>query len=136
MIIEKETMMNTDESTVITRDQLTSIHTRLLTMKQQILSQHAESIEQERPSDPLDQAQHEMESLVQLRKRALDTDLLSGVGKALYKIQCGEYGYCEISGEPIDILRLQANPTSCTSIEEQERLERTQTLRQRLTADV
>ena len=115
MIIEEKTMMNTSESTAITRDQLSSIHSRLLTMKQQILSQHTESVEQEHPSDPLDQAQHEMENLVQLRKRALDTDLLSGVEKALYRIQCGEYGYCEISGEPIDIRRLQANPTSCTT---------------------
>lgn len=113
------------------QDQLSLIHAQLNEMKKQLLVKNAELVKQEHASDPLDQAQQEMQSMVQLRQKSLDTDLLSEVEMALYKIQCGEYGYCEISGEPISIQRLQANPTSRTSIEEQERLEHTRMVHRR-----
>lgn len=107
--------------------QLSYIQSRLESMRQQLLSTDLEAVASERPSDPLDQAQQEMQYLVLLRKRSFESDLLSEVEKALYRIQQGEYGFCEISGEQIDIRRLLANPTSRTSIEEQERLERIRT---------
>lgn len=118
----------------INKEQLASIHARLSAMKKQLVSPMSDQAEQERSSDPLDQAQQEMQHLVKLRKMALNSDLLSDVEKALYRIEVGEYGYCEVSGEPIDVRRLLANPTSRTSIEEQERLEREQAISQRLTA--
>ena len=97
-------------------------------MKKQILLNNSSSIVADQHSDPLDQAQEATQYMVQLRKKALDTDLLSEVEKALYRMQIGEYGYCEISGEPIDSRRLLANPISRTCIEEQENLERRQAM--------
>lgn len=122
--------MNKTENTSLPVDQpidiqqLTALQSRLLSMKEQILSNNSCSIGADRHSDPLDQAQEVTQSMVQLRKRALETDLLSEVELALYKMQIGEYGYCEISGELIDSRRLLANPVSRTGIEEQEKLER------------
>lgn len=115
----------------INKEQLASIQTRLSAMKKQLLTTVTNSAETGRSSDPVDQAQQDSQQLVELRKMSLNSNLLSDVEKALYRIEIGEYGYCEISGEPIDVQRLLANPTSRTSIEEQERLELNQTIRQR-----
>ena len=125
-MLTKEQVLSASENEFMTDEQLAYMQTRLLMMKEQLLVSDTESIDSGRPSDPLDQAQQEMQFLVYLRQKSLNTDLLSEVEKALYKIQYGEFGFCEISGEPIDIRRLLANPTSRTSIEEQERLERSQ----------
>jgi DnaK suppressor protein len=125
-MLTKEQVLSASEDEFMTDEQLAYMKTQLLLMKEQLLESDTDSIETARPSDPLDQAQQEMQFLVQLRKKSLDTDLLSEVEKALYKIQYGEFGFCEISGGPIDIRRLLANPTSRTSVEEQERLERNQ----------
>ncbi len=112
--------------------QLAELQVRLLSMKSQILTDGAASLGVNRYSDPLDQAQEATETMVQLRRRALDSDLLSEVEKALHKMQIGAYGYCEISGDPIDSRRLMANPVSRTCIEEQEKLEQRQTMERRV----
>jgi DnaK suppressor protein len=125
-MLTKEQVLSASEDEFMTDEQLAYMQSQLLKMKEQLLGSDTDSIEPGRQSDPLDQAQQEMQFLVHLRKKSLDTDLLSEVEKALYKIQYGEYGFCEISGEPIDIRRLLASPTSRTSLEEQERLERNQ----------
>jgi len=79
-----------------------------------------------RPSsfpDPADRATIEEEHALELRTRDRERKLLKKVQQALARIDSGEYGYCEETGEPIGIPRLLARPTATLSLEAQQRRE-------------
>ncbi|MCB6183436.1 RNA polymerase-binding protein DksA [Leeia sp. TBRC 13508] len=100
----------------------------LLNMKAQLLenanatSQHLQ--EQEATPDPADRATLEEEYALELRTRDRERKLLIKIDQAINRIDQGEYGYCEDTGEPIGLKRLLARPTATLSIEAQERRER------------
>ena len=80
-------------------------------------------------SDPNDAATQEEEFRLELRTRDRERKLISKIDQALNRIDDGSYGYCEDTGEPIGIKRLEARPIATLSIEAQERhekMERTQ----------
>lgn len=74
--------------------------------------------------DLADRATAETDLGVELRTRDRYRKLLSKIDSALRRIEAGEYGYCEETGEPIGIARLEARPVATLSIEAQERHER------------
>lgn len=79
--------------------------------------------------DIADRASAETDRALELRTRDRERKLISKIDAALERIQDGSYGYCEETGEPISVRRLDARPIATLSLEAQERherLERTQ----------
>ncbi len=74
--------------------------------------------------DVSDRASSETEKALELRTRDRQRKLTSKIDSALRRIDTGEYGYCEESGEPISLRRLDARPVATLSLEAQERHER------------
>jgi len=81
--------------------------------------------------DPADRATIEEEHALELRTRDRERKLLKKVQQAINRIDAGEYGWCEETGEPIGLQRLLARPTATLSLEAQQRRE----LRQKLYGD-
>jgi DnaK suppressor protein len=81
--------------------------------------------------DPADRATIEEEHALELRTRDRERKLLKKIKQSLDRIDAGEYGYCEETGDPIGIPRLLARPTATLSLEAQQRRE----LRQKLYGD-
>ena len=75
-------------------------------------------------SDPNDAATQEEEFRLELRTRDRERKLITKIDQALSRIDDGSYGYCEDTGEPIGIKRLEARPIATLSIEAQERHEK------------
>jgi len=80
--------------------------------------------ENEATPDPSDRASVEEEHTLELRVRDRERKLLKKIEEALARIDSGEYGWCEETGEPIGIGRLLARPTATLSLEAQERREK------------
>ena len=74
--------------------------------------------------DPNDRATQESDFSMELRTRDRERKLLSKIDEALERIEDGSYGFCEETGEPISLKRLDARPIATLSIEAQERHER------------
>jgi|SRR5580693_4957626 DnaK suppressor protein len=74
--------------------------------------------------DIADRASVETEVALELRARDRQRKLISKIDEALERIERGEYGYCEETGEPIGVKRLEARPVATLSVEAQERHER------------
>jgi DnaK suppressor protein len=74
--------------------------------------------------DVADRASEETDRALELRTRDRQRKLVSKIDAALRRIDEGEYGYCEITGEPISLKRLDARPIATMSLEAQERHER------------
>lgn len=73
--------------------------------------------------DPADRATIEEEHALELRTRDRERKLLKKVQAAIVRIDEGDYGYCEETGEPIGVARLMARPTATLSLEAQQRRE-------------
>lgn len=82
------------------------------------------SQEKENHPDMSDRASHETDRSLELRTRDRQRKLISKIDSALERIDEGTYGYCEDSGEPIGVKRLDARPIATLSIEAQEKHER------------
>jgi len=74
--------------------------------------------------DIVDRASAESDKALELRTRDRQRKLISKIDAALRRIDEGTYGYCDETGEPISLKRLQARPTATLSLEAQERHER------------
>jgi len=74
--------------------------------------------------DIADRASEETDRSLELRTRDRQRKLVSKIDAALRRIDEGEYGYCEMTGEPISLKRLDARPIATMSLEAQERHER------------
>jgi DnaK suppressor protein len=81
--------------------------------------------------DPADRATIEEEHALELRTRDRERKLLKKIHQSLARIDSGDYGWCEETGDPIGIPRLLARPTATLSLEAQQRRE----LRQKLYGD-
>lgn len=102
---------------------------KLLSWKDEILRGSGMTLRQlqeedTRLADQSDWASAEIQRSFELRTRDRERKLLSKIDSALKRIEDGSYGYCEESGEPIGVKRLDARPIATLSIEAQERHER------------
>lgn len=77
-----------------------------------------------RESDLTDRASSETDWSIELRTRDRQRKLVSKIDAALRRLEEGEYGYCEVTGEPISLQRLEARPVATMTVEAQERHER------------
>ncbi len=85
--------------------------------------QHLQDDNQNHP-DLADRASSETDRAIELRARDRQRKLIAKIDAALQRIEDGTYGYCEETGEPISLKRLEARPIATLSIEAQERHER------------
>jgi DnaK suppressor protein len=102
---------------------------KLLTWKQEILDESRStiaSLQQDTVAEPdlADRATSETDRGLELRTRDRQRKLISKIDDALRRIEDGTYGYCEETGEPISLARLEARPIATLSLEAQERHER------------
>ena len=74
--------------------------------------------------DIADRASIETDMALEMRARDRQRKLISKIDEALERIEAGEYGYCEETGDPIGVKRLEARPVATLTIEAQERHER------------
>lgn len=86
-----------------------------------LVSLQSESL---REPDVTDRASSETDWSLELRTRDRQRKLIAKIDAALRRIEDGEYGYCEVTGEPISLGRLEARPIATMTIEAQERHER------------
>ncbi len=77
-----------------------------------------------REPDITDRASSETDWSIELRTRDRQRKLVSKIEAALRRIDDGEYGYCEVTGEPISLARLEARPIATMTVEAQERHEK------------
>src|SRR6188768_3537908 len=77
-----------------------------------------------READLTDRASSETDWSIELRTRDRQRKLISKIDAAIRRIEEGEYGYCEVTGEPISLARLEARPVATMTLEAQERHER------------
>ncbi|MAW98409.1 RNA polymerase-binding protein DksA [Stakelama pacifica] len=77
-----------------------------------------------RESDLTDRASSETDWSIELRTRDRQRKLIAKIDAAIRRIEEGEYGYCEVTGEPISLGRLEARPIATMTVEAQERHER------------
>ena len=80
------------------------------------------------PADISDRATQESEKALELRTRDRQRKLIGKIDAAISRIDNGTYGYCEVTGEPIGLARLEARPVTTLSIEAQEMHERSEKL--------
>lgn len=103
--------------------QLAFFRGMLLDMKNAILERGEETMQSLRESellpDPADQAPLEEEHVLELRTRDRERKLLKKINEALERLDSGNYGYCEETGEPIGLPRLLARPAATLSLEAQ-----------------
>ena len=102
---------------------------KLLDWKNDLMSDSKETIEGLQDGtrnipDIADRASEETDRALELRTRDRQRKLVSKIDAALRRIDEGEYGYCEVTGEPISLKRLYARPIATMSLEAQERHER------------
>jgi DnaK suppressor protein len=103
---------------------------KLIRWREELIRESSETIHQtlqntelQKP-DLADRASAETDHALELRTRDRERKLISKINEALLRIEDGTYGYCEETGEPITVARLDARPNATLSIEAQERHER------------
>ena len=102
---------------------------KLLAWKDEILKEARETLvtlqsESENHPDIADRASSETDRAIELRARDRQRKLISKIESAIARIDENTYGYCEETGEPISLKRLEARPIATLSLEAQERHER------------
>jgi DnaK suppressor protein len=108
--------------------QLAFFRLKLVKLKTDILSNAGETTEHLREDtavvpDPADRATIEEEHALELRTRDRERKLLKKIEQSIVRIDAGDYGYCDETGEPIGVGRLLARPTATLSLEAQQRRE-------------
>ncbi len=118
-----------EEEPFMNERQKSYFRAKLIAWKNDILREARETLEilqQENVNHPdlADRASSETDRAIELRARDRQRKLISKIDAALQRIDEGTYGYCEETGEPISLKRLDARPIATLSIEAQERHER------------
>ena len=128
-------LLRMPESEYMSERQLGFFRDRLRQLEQEILSNAGATTEHLRETqfvpDPADRATIEEEHALELRTRDRERKLLKKVQQSILRIDSGEYGWCDETGEPIGLRRLLARPTATLSLEAQERRE----MRQKMFGD-
>lgn len=109
--------------------QLEYFRRKLLNWRADILEDSRDTIEAMKGAtrnipDIADRASEETDRALELRTRDRERKLVAKIDAALRRIDEGEYGYCDVTGEPISLKRLDARPIATMSLEAQERHER------------
>jgi DnaK suppressor protein len=131
--VEKPVLMEgyrpSEDEPFMNERQLEYFRLKLLGWKDDILRESRETLshlqsETENHPDLADRASSETDRALELRTRDRQRKLISKIDEALRRIEDGSYGYCEETGEPIGLARLEARPIATLSLEAQERHER------------
>jgi DnaK suppressor protein len=117
-----------EDETYMNDKQLAYFRRKLLDWRRQIVEDTNQTREQintgEHQADEIDRASLESERYTELRTAEREQRLLNKIDAALRRIENGEFGYCEVTGEPIGVRRLDARPVATMSIEAKEAQER------------
>jgi DnaK suppressor protein len=118
-----------DDEPFMSARQLQYFRKKLLQWREDILAESRETLsnlqtETENHPDLADRATSETDRALELRTRDRQRKLIGKIEAALRRIDDGSYGYCEDTGEPIGLARLDARPIATLSLEAQERHER------------
>jgi DnaK suppressor protein len=126
--LSDEELMAMPDAEYMNDKQLAAFRVRLQQLKQDILTNAGETTEHLREDtvivpDPADRATIEEEHALELRTRDRERKLLKKIEQSIARIDSGDYGYCDETGEPIGVGRLLARPTATLSLEAQQRRE-------------
>ena len=126
--LTEEELLAMPDSEYMSEKQLEFFRARLQALKDDLLSNAGETTEHLREDtsivpDPADRATIEEEHALELRTRDRERKLLKKISQSLGRIDAGDYGYCDETGEPIGLGRLLARPTATLSLEAQQRRE-------------
>jgi DnaK suppressor protein len=129
MLAKTKPYRPSDKEPFMNERQRDYFRTRLLTWREDILKEAKETLlhlqeENQNHPDLTDRASSETDRAIELRARDRQRKLIAKIDEALARIDDGTYGYCEETGEPISIRRLEARPIATLSVEAQERHER------------
>ncbi len=118
-----------EQEAYMSEEQLEYFRQKLLAWKSELLKDSVETIhllqeETHNESDFADRASTETDRAIELRARDRERKLINKIDEATLRIDDGSYGYCEETGEPIGLLRLEARPIATLCLEAQERHER------------
>ena len=121
-------LMAMPDSEYMSEKQLDYFRAILQAQKNDLLSNAGETTEHLREDtsivpDPADRATIEEEHALELRTRDRERKLLKKISQSISRIESGEYGFCDETGEPIGLGRLLARPTATLSLEAQQRRE-------------
>jgi DnaK suppressor protein len=127
--VETSNYRPSDDEPFMNERQLRYFEQKLLSWKEDILRESRETLthlqtDTENHPDLADRASSETDRSLELRTRDRQRKLISKIDEALRRIEDGSYGYCEETGEPIGLARLEARPIATLSLEAQERHER------------
>lgn len=127
VISSEEMLLAQPESEYMSPAQLDFFRRKLKDLESELRTNAGETTEHLRETvlvpDPADRATIEEEHALELRTRDRERKLIKKVQQALARIDSGEYGFCEETGEPIGLQRLLARPTATLSVEAQQRRE-------------
>ena len=128
-VMDKKNYRPTDKEPFMNERQRDYFREKLSLWKDDILKEAKETLahlqaENENHPDLADRASSETDRAIELRARDRQRKLIAKIDAALSRIDDGTYGYCEETGEPISLRRLEARPIATLSIEAQERHER------------
>ncbi len=119
----------TDDEPFMNERQREYFRQKLMSWKDDILRGSKETLQNlqvahNQHPDLVDRASSETDRALELRTRDRQRKLISKIDSALRRIEDGSYGFCEETGDPITLKRLEARPTATLSLEAQERHER------------
>jgi DnaK suppressor protein len=128
-VLDQKTYRPSDKEPFMNERQRDYFREKLTAWKEDILKEAKETLahlqaENENHPDLADRASSETDRAIELRARDRQRKLIAKIDAALSRIDDGTYGYCEETGEPISLRRLEARPIATLSIEAQERHER------------
>jgi DnaK suppressor protein len=129
ILVESGPYRPSEDEEFMNERQLEYFKQKLLDWKEDILRESRETLshlqsETENHPDIADRASSETDRALELRTRDRQRKLIAKIDEALRRIEEGAYGYCEETGEPIGLARLDARPIATLSLEAQERHER------------
>jgi DnaK suppressor protein len=129
MLARVKTYQPTDKEPFMNEKQRQYFRAKLLAWKEDILKEARETLqhlqdENQNHPDIADRASSETDRAIELRARDRQRKLIAKIDAAIGRIDDGTYGYCEETGEPISLKRLEARPIATLSVEAQERHER------------
>jgi DnaK suppressor protein len=129
MLAKNKPYKPSDKEPFMNERQREYFRAKLNAWKEEILKEAKETLqhlqeENQNHPDIADRASSETDRAIELRARDRQRKLISKIDEALGRIDDGTYGYCEETGEPISLRRLEARPIATLSVEAQERHER------------
>ncbi len=129
MLAKTKAYRPSDKEPFMNERQRDYFRAKLLAWREDILKEAKETLlhlqeENQNHPDLADRASSETDRAIELRARDRQRKLIAKIDEALGRLDDGTYGYCEETGEPISLRRLEARPIATLSVEAQERHER------------